>query len=72
MYAAIKIHNNSVSNIKIFQNFADAEKCLISLVESQLERELNESELENLDNWDELYYDEDADNIYTYSINAID
>ena len=65
-----KIHNNSLGACISIESY-DAGKALIKkMAEEQFQRPLTESELEDIDDNMELYNDDDADNVYTFSIGA--
>lgn len=67
-YIVCKIHNNSLGSVRAFDNENEAKEVLRGMAEEQFNRDLTDSEIDDLDNSLEIVNDEDSDNIFTYSI----
>lgn len=68
----IKIHNNSVSDVREVMNQDEAKNLVRDLFFEQIGRALNDEETDDLEDRLEVYNDEDHDNHYTFSIFFID
>jgi hypothetical protein len=68
----VKIHNNSLGSITSVPSFDEGKEVLRKMAEEQLDRPLDNEELERLENEMEIFDDSDSDNIYTFSIGLVD
>jgi hypothetical protein len=66
------IHNNSLGACTAVSSWDEAKIRLKELAENQFQRPLNTEEIESLENEFEIYNDEDADNVYTFSTGVIE
>ncbi len=67
-----KIHNNSLGSCQEVSSYEEGIDLIREMAEEQLGRPLEDEENECLINEYEVYNDEDADNVYTWSIGALD
>jgi hypothetical protein len=65
----IKIHNNTVSQVREVMNQSEAKDLVRDMFFQQFERVMTDEETDDLEDRLEVYNDEDHDNHYTYSIN---
>jgi hypothetical protein len=63
-----KIHNNILGACTEVSSYEEGIDLLRGMAEEQLDRELTPEEIDGLVNEYEVYNDEDADNVYTWSI----
>ena len=65
-----KIHNNSLGSCISIESYEEGKVLIRKMAEEQFQRPLTESELASIEDEMELYNDDDADNVYTFSIGA--
>lgn len=71
MYIAAKIHNSSLGKVVSVDSIEDGETLIIKWAEEQLNRKLEEDELDCIYGEGEFYDDSDPDNHYTFSIGIV-
>lgn len=71
-YITVKIHNNSLGQVKMFDNWLDAVSHIITLYKDQFVKKLDDDQMDSLENDFEVYVEEDHDNTYTFSIGTVD
>lgn len=70
-YIVAKIHNNSLNRVIEAMEENDAKGIVRQMAEKQLGRPLNQGEVDDLENRLEITNEEDADNIWCFSIGII-
>lgn len=69
MYIAVRIHNNSLGRcVECPDGEAEAKDIIRGWAEEQFGRPLTEEEIKGLEDSMDIYNEEDADNIYCFSI----
>jgi len=67
-----RIHNNTLGKCIFVNTIEEGKELIKSWASEQFSRSLNEDELESLENDLDVYNDEDADNVYTFSIAIVE
>ena len=68
MYITTYVHNDGIGKVYIFDTFQEALDKGYELAESLADREIQESEKNNLENYGELYIANDSSDQYTVCI----
>lgn len=66
------IHNSSLGRTFQVENESAGKDAIRHIAETQLNRELNDVEIEGLEHRLEVYNDEDADNVYCWAIGMVE
>lgn len=68
MYIAVRIHNNSLGRVIECENEEEAKNIVKSWAIDQFHRPLTNEEMNSLENELEIYNEDDADNIFCFSV----
>ncbi len=68
MLFVAKIHNNSLGSCYEVSSYEEGIDLIKGMATEQLNRELTDEEIDDVVNSYELYNDDDADNVFTWSI----
>lgn len=66
------IHNARLGNVFGVDSLEKGQSIIKKLAENKLERVLNGQENESLENELEVYNDDDADNVWSYSVGLVE
>lgn len=72
MYIVAKIHNNSLGRAIEVDSEAHGKDIVREWAEDQFQRGLTDEEIENLENYWEIYDDSDPENVYAFSIAIVE
>jgi hypothetical protein len=72
MLFVCRIHNNSLGSTLEVKSWEEGKDILRGMAEDQFQRPLTDEEIDMLENEQEIYNDEDSDNIYTFSFGIIE
>lgn len=67
-----EIHNNSLGTVKSVSSFDEALDIARGKAEAKLNRALNDEEVDSLQDFYEIYNEEDGDNIWCISIGKVE
>lgn len=67
-YIAARIHNNSLGKVELCDSEADAKDKIRGWAEAQFGRGLNDEEVDSLEDHLEIYNEDDADNLFCFSV----
>ena len=68
----VDIHNARLGSVFGVESVEKGQAIVKKLAEDKLQRELNDEENESLENDLEVYNDDDADNVWSYSIGLVE
>jgi len=71
-YIIAKIHNNSLGTVRQVASEEEGKDIIRAWAEEQFQRPLTDDETDDLNDRLEIYNEEDSDNIYTFSIGAVE
>lgn len=66
------IHNARLGNVFGVESLEEGQSIIKKLAENKLQRSLTDQENESLENEYEVYNDDDADNVWSYSIGLVE
>jgi hypothetical protein len=72
MLFVCRIHNNSLGATLEVKSWEEGKDLLRGMAEDQFQRPLTDEEIDMLENEQEIFNDEDSDNIYTFSYGIIE
>ena len=67
----VDIHNAHLGSVFEVDSLAEGKSAIKKLAEHKLSRELNKEENESLENELEVYNEEDADNVWSFSMGLV-
>ena len=67
----VDIHNARLGSVFEVDSFEEGKSAIKKLAEHKLSRELNNEENESLENCLEVYNEEDADNVWSFSMGLV-
>jgi len=67
----VDIHNAHLGIVFEVDSLAEGKSAIKELAEHKLQRELNDEENESLENYLEVYNEEDIDNVWSFSIGLV-
>ena len=72
MYIIAKNHNNSLGKVERVENETEGKDKIRGWAEDQFQRPLTDEEIDSLENNLEIYNEDDADNLYCFSIGIVE
>ena len=67
----VDIHNARLGSVFEVDSFEEGKSAIKELAENKLQRVLNDQENESLENELEVYNEEDADNVWSFSMGLV-
>ena len=67
----VDIHNARLGSVFEVDSFEEGKSAIKKLAENKLQRVLNDQENESLENELEVYNEEDADNVWSFSMGLV-
>ncbi len=70
-YIVARIHNNSLGSVIEVSSEEEGKDIIRGMAEEQFDRPLTDDEIDELENNMEIYNEEDADNLFCFSLGII-